>query len=318
MKHCLNSPSADRQIAIITDDPGWHGRQLRDAFADRGYQASYLSLTESLLPLSGHHNGVSLPGFEAQLPAGIFVRGVPGGSLEQVILRLDALHIYEHLGILVYNSGRAIERTVDKAMTSFLLRHAGLPTPDTWVCESEQAARACILRETARGHRLVVKPLFGSQGEGIIRIDSADDDRWLGMPGQVFYLQSFIDRQQDLYEDIRVFVVGNQVIGGMRRQSEHWITNRSQGGRCHALIVDQELAELAQAAVTAVDIHYAGVDLIRDAAGKLWITEVNSIPAWWGLQKHVEANIAGLLVDDMLSHMHRAGLSGADVVSALS
>jgi len=68
---------------------------------------------------------------ETGLPHGVFVRGVPGGALQQVIVRLDVLHALKMLGVTVYNDGRAIERTVDKAMTSFLLHHHGIPTPST-------------------------------------------------------------------------------------------------------------------------------------------------------------------------------------------
>ena len=81
--------------------------------------------------------GVVIPGLEGRLPDGVFVRGVPGGTLEQVVLRLDFLHALKLLGVPVYNDGRAIERTVDKAMTSFVLARAGIPTPATWVTESE-------------------------------------------------------------------------------------------------------------------------------------------------------------------------------------
>jgi len=72
-----------RRIVIFTDDPGWHGRQLKRAFARRGYAADYLSLTDCRVDLS-QASGVAIPGFGHALPDGVFVRGVPGGTLEQV------------------------------------------------------------------------------------------------------------------------------------------------------------------------------------------------------------------------------------------
>ncbi len=92
------------------------------------------------------------PGYEDRLPDGVFVRGVPGGTLEQVVLRLDVLHALKLLGVPVYNDGRAIERTVDKAMTSFVLASAGIPTPATWVTESESEVAALVRAEVAAGH----------------------------------------------------------------------------------------------------------------------------------------------------------------------
>ncbi len=302
-KPYLNNHSAEPCIAIFTDDPGWHGRQLREAFAERGYQSQFLSLMDTHLDLSGTQPQIIMPGFEQGLPTGVFVRGVPGGSLEQVILRLDLLHMLKHLGVVVYNHGRAIERTVDKAMTSFLLKVNGLPSPDTWVCESLHEARKRVLNETARGRKLVLKPLFGSQGEGLALISHAADLSPAEDSGDVFYLQSFIEKSDAHYEDIRVFVIGDKPVAAMRRQSAHWITNRAQGGSCHPLDLQTEASELAIAAVKAVDIDYAGVDLIRDREGKLWITEVNSIPAWWGLQKHTDFNIAAAIAEDFVARI---------------
>jgi len=68
---------------------------------------------------------VRIPGFESSLPDAVFVRGVPGGSLQEVVFYLDILHILKTLGIPVYNNGVAIERSVDKGMTSFFTQECG-------------------------------------------------------------------------------------------------------------------------------------------------------------------------------------------------
>ena len=75
------------------------------------------------------------------------------------------------MGIPVYNDANAIERSVDKAMTSFLLHHAGLKTPLTWVLRDRDAALAVVKNELSQGHFVISKPLFGSQGEGMRRIE---------------------------------------------------------------------------------------------------------------------------------------------------
>ncbi len=294
------------QIAIITDDPGWHGRQLKAAFLKRGFESDYVSLMDCHLEIFGQNSvnntTIVIPGFDPEKLAGVFVRGVPGGTLEQVILRLNILHSLYDTGTVVYNNGRSIERTVDKTMTSFLLNHHGLPTPDTWICESESQARSIILEQTSKGNVLVMKPLFGSQGIGLIKIERPEDlPEDLELYGDVFYLQRFVDKNTAQHQDWRVFVINGRAEAMMLRAGDHWITNRAQGAKCQAMEFDQQLADLAEAAVKAVDIDYAGVDLMQDEQGNFLVTEVNSVPAWWGLQKVCEFNIAERMSDHFLS-----------------
>ncbi|MDP1646264.1 MAG: ATP-grasp domain-containing protein [Thiobacillus sp.] len=288
------------RIAIFTDDPGWHGKQLKRAFSLRGCQADFLSLMDCRVDLEGGAGGMVLPGFEDRLPDGVFVRGVPGGTLEQVILRLDFLHLLPVLGVPVYNSARAIERSVDKAMTSLLLHQADIPTPPTWVMESETQVRALLMREVALGHELVLKPLFGSQGAGLKRLAAPADLP----PGEeyrgVYYLQRYIGGELGSWEDYRVLVVGGISRAAMTRKGTSWINNVALGASCHQAPASPELFRLAEAATRALDMDYAGVDLMRDREGRLYVLEVNSIPAWRGLQTVVKANIAAMLVDDFL------------------
>ena len=293
------------RIPVFTDDPGWHGKRLREAFAVRGLEAVFVSLKSCRLDLVQGRAGVHIPGFDAFLPRGVFVRGVPGGTLQQVIARLDVLHALKLLGVVVYNDGQAVERTVDKAMTSFLLHHHQVPTPATWVCESRAQALALIERETMHGASLVIKPLFGSQGQGVRRLEP-------GMPLPVpmaehvdglYYLQRYVDSGEGAWHDYRVFVINGAVVGAMIRHGSSWVNNVALGGRCEAVDAGGDIAELALAAARAVDIDYCGVDIIRDRGGRLFVLEVNSIPAWKGLQQVTTTDIAQALVDHFLSRM---------------
>lgn len=292
-----------RRVAIVTDEPGWHGARLREAFAVRGVESVYLSLTQCRVDLEASPCGVVLPGFEDALPDGVFVRGIAAGTLEQVVLRLDVLHALRELGVPVYNDARAIERTVDKAMTSLLLHRAGIATPRTWVCESEEQARALIRRETGRGGELVMKPLFGSQGKGLHRLKSAADLPDMAAYGAVYYLQEFIDSGEGRWHDWRVFVVGGRARAAMVRHGAHWITNRAQGARCEPAALEGESVRLAEAAARIIGIDYAGVDLIRDGDGRWYVVEVNGIPAWMGLQGVSPLDLAQCLVDDFLAKL---------------
>lgn len=292
------------RIPVFTDDPGWHGKRLKEAFAARGREAVFVSLKDCHLDLTHGKPGVQIPGFD-HLPDGAFVRGVPGGTLQQVIQRLNILHSLKMLGVMVYNDGRAVERTVDKAMTSFLLHSNQIPTPPTWVCESREIAQKIIQRETMAGRTLVIKPLFGSQGQGVRKLEAGSPfpvPMEMHVDG-IYYLQGYVDSGEGAWHDHRVFIINGNVVGAMVRHGSHWINNVAQGGRCEPLETSGDVAEIALAAARAVDIDYCGVDVIRDRQGCLYVLEVNSIPAWKGLQGVVETNIAQALVGDFLSRI---------------
>lgn len=284
------------KVAIFTDDAGWHGAQLFTAFAANGCEAVFVSLQDCLIDLSGELNNtkpiINIPHFN-KMPKAVFVRGISGGTLQQITMRLNILHMLKALGVMVYNDGKAIERTVDKAMTSFLLQQHGIATPNTWVCESRQQAHDIINQH----HQLVIKPLFGSQGQGVRLINR--DKLPLPMDAFVdgiFYLQQFIEATHDY----RVFIVNSQTVAAMQRTGETWLHNVAQGARCKK-IEDKDVLDIALQASLALDIAYCGVDVIRDKTGKCWVLEVNSIPAWRGLQEVTQTNIAQVLVDDFLS-----------------
>lgn len=292
-----------QRIPVFTDDPGWHGKRLKQALAVRGFDAVFISLKDCYFNLTQGQQGIVLAEFEDKLPSCAFVRGVPGGTLQQVIMRLDILHGLEMLGIRVYNDGKAVERTVDKGMTSFLLHRQGVASPDTWVCESRHHALDIIQRETAHGNALVIKPLFGSQGQGVRKLEQGSS---FPVPLEqhvdgLYYLQRYIDSGEGAWHDHRVFIINGQAIGAMVRHGNGWVNNVALGGRCEPYPHAGEIAELAEAAARAVNIDYCGVDVIRDCDGKLYVLEVNSIPAWKGLQSVIELDIAQLLVDDFLA-----------------
>jgi RimK family alpha-L-glutamate ligase len=296
-------PRGPPRIAIMTETPGWHGPQLRRAFRRRGIGARYVSLARCAVDLARGIDAIVMPGFERRLPEGVFVRSVPGGTLEQVVLRLDFLHALRELGIPVYNEARAIEKSVDKAMTSFLLHRAGVPTPPTWVTESAAGARAIVMRECAAGREIVVKPLFGSQGNGLRRLRAGMDIPESAEVNGVWYLQQFVPSAagEGQWRDWRVFVVGRTAVAAMIRHGRTWINNVAQGARCEAVQPDAALRDLAVEAAHAVGMDYAGVDIMCDVTGRLSVIEVNSIPAWKGLQGVTSANIAEMLVHDFVA-----------------
>lgn len=292
------------KIVIFTDDAGWHGVQLKQAFAARNVEITFVSLQDCMINCSGKKPHIKIPHFEG-LPKAAFVRGVAGGTLQQITTRLNILHMLKALGVFIYNDGRAIERTVDKAMTSFLLQQNNIATPQTWVCESRELAHKIMAHEIIeQNQKVVIKPLFGSQGHGVRLVDK----NILPLPMDefvdgVFYLQEFIEAPGDF----RVFIVNNQVVAAMKRSGETWLHNVAQGAKCESIIdksTEADVLEIALQAALVLDIAYCGVDVIRDKNGQLFALEVNSIPAWRGLQSVSKVNIAQALVNDFLSKIN--------------
>jgi RimK family alpha-L-glutamate ligase len=223
--------------------------------------------------------------------------------MQQVITRLNVLHMLSMLNVKIYNDVKAIERTVDKAMTSFLLQKNGVSTPATWVSESR--AQVELLRQMAKQNNqtLVLKPLFGSQGLGVRQLLAYEA---LPVPMQqfvdgVYYFQQLIETANAPH-DYRVFVIAGKVVAAMKRVGSSWVNNVAAGGRCEGvdMLANQEMASLALQAASALDIDYCGVDVIQSISGEYYVLEVNSVPAWKGLQSVAKVDVAQLLVDDFL------------------
>ena len=288
-----------KRIAIFTDAPSWHGRELKRAAKLRGAEARYVSLSSCYFDLE-HSHGIVIPGYEKQLPDAAFVRAIPAGTFEQVTLRLSLLHGLRELGVPIYNDARAIEKSVDKAMTSFLLHRANIATPATWVTEDNTIAQNRLAKEIELANELVMKPLFGAQGDGLQRLGKGLTLPDMASYRGVAYLQRFIDARQKGWHDWRVFVIGGRAVATMRRHGKSWINNVAQGARCEASELDGELAALAERASAALGLDYSGVDLMRDHEGRAFVIEVNGIPAWKGLQSVTSQNIGKLLIDDLI------------------
>jgi tetrahydromethanopterin:alpha-L-glutamate ligase len=287
------------RIVIFADEPDWHCRRLLVAFEQRQATVSFSSLRQCRFELGGGGTGVAIPGFEIHLPDAALVRNIPNGSFEQVTFRLSLLHALRELGIPVVNDARAIERCVDKSMTSFLLHRAGIPTPPTLATEDGGAAAAW--REAIAAD-IVAKPLFGAQGRGLTR--AAPDEPLPDVTAEphrgVLYLQRYVGRERD-WRDYRVFVVGSEAVAAMVRRGASWVTNVARGGVCEPAPCTGKLAELAVAAAGAVGAGYCGVDLIEDESRGLVVLEVNSMPAWKGLQSVTEVDIAGGIAAHVLA-----------------
>lgn len=295
------------KVAILGSRGGWHEARLVEALQARGATPLVVPITR-LVGRIGGGAALTVANHDLHDCEGVVVRAIPSGTLEQVIFRVDALHRLTRLGVAVVNSPRCIERSVDKYLTSFLLSDAGLPTPRTIVCERFDDAMAAL---EALGGDVVVKPLFGAEGRGIVRISDPDvayrTFRALELARSVYYVQTYVPHDG---RDVRAFVVADRVVAAMVRKGAGWKTNVAQGAAVEPIDLPPDVAALALAAARVVEADYAGVDLLPHDDGGYLVLEVNGIPGWQGLQRTTSVDVAGTVAEHLLARARRGAVQG--------
>lgn len=284
--------AGDIMIGIIASQMDWNVRELTRELKNAGKEVITFAITEFFATVSG------TPRVKADTVIiddvdSVFVRWVPGGSAEQIIFRMDVLHRLENMGVTVINPSIAIEQCADKYYTCSLLEDAGLQTPET-VC-TEQYQKAMDAFDSMKD--VVVKPLFGSQGIGVMRLRDRDLAhrlfRVLDYGNCVFYLQKFIEHNN---EDYRAFVIGDTVVSSMKRKGDSWKTNFARGAAVEHCSLPDTIQDKAVTAAHATGCEYAGVDILP-GEDEYYFIEVNSIPGWRGLQKVTDFCIAEEIVE---------------------
>ncbi|MBV8953545.1 MAG: RimK family alpha-L-glutamate ligase [Solirubrobacterales bacterium] len=273
------------RVGVLGASGSWHTRGLFAALAARGHEVLAIPATRLRSEVDEHGDVHVLGPDDALLHALdlLIVRGLPRGSLDQVIFRMDALHVLAEHGVRCVNSPRAVERTIDKSWAGAMLARAGLRTPPTIVCERYDDAMRAFGR---LGGDVVVKPLFGAMGNGIVRVEDRDVAhrvfRALELERTVYYVQRTIapaDRR-----DLRVLVLAGEIAGAMERVTDSWRANVARGARPRAVALSEAEQDAALRAAAALEADIAGVDLLVAPEEEVTVLEVNGIPGWQALQ----------------------------------
>jgi [lysine-biosynthesis-protein LysW]--L-2-aminoadipate ligase len=211
---------------------------------------------------------------------------------------LYATRFYAHYGVPTVNTPEVTELAGDKILTSLRLQERGIPTPRTVVALSPEAALRAI---DAIGYPAVLKPAVGSWGRLMAKVDNLEDAEQIlehkaaltSPVHSVIYVQEYVPKPD---RDLRVFVVGDEVVAAMYRRSSDWRTNAARGATTEAAEVSDELRALSLRAAEAVGGGVLAVDLMEAPSG-LVVHEVNPTPEFKALSAATGADVAGRIVE---------------------
>ncbi|KDE58371.1 lysine biosynthesis protein LysX [Halostagnicola sp. A56] len=211
---------------------------------------------------------------------------------------LYATKFFEAYDIPIINSNETADICADKVKNSLALEAAGVPTPETTVAFTKDSALEAIEKF---GYPCVLKPVVGSWGRLMAKIDSRDaaeaileHKATLGhYEHKVFYVQEFVEKPG---RDIRVLAIDGEPVAAMARSSDHWLTNAAKGAETDVFELDEEAKALVEDASDAVGGGLLGVDLM-ETGDSYTVHEVNHTVEFKALDSAVETDVAGTVVD---------------------
>jgi [lysine-biosynthesis-protein LysW]--L-2-aminoadipate ligase len=216
---------------------------------------------------------------------------------------MAALRILDAWRVPTVNAYQVGEICGDKLNTSLALIRAGVPTPGVEIAFTPESALDAIER---MGYPVVLKPAVGSWGRLLARVNDRDAAEALlehkstlgSYHHSIYYIQEYVEKPS---RDIRSFVVGDETICAILRESQHWITNTARGGHASNCPVTPEIDAISQAAAQAVGGGIVAVDIVESPDGKLEVIEVNYTMEFRNSIEPTGVNIPAKIVDYVIS-----------------
>lgn len=285
------------KIAILSRSPNCYStRRLREAAQERGHAPKVLNTLKFSLNVEGDHPD-------------LFYRGKRLSTYDAVIPRIGAsitfyglavMRQFEQMGVSTLNSALGIARSRDKLHSMQILSRHEIGLPQTAFVTRKDDVLGAIQR--VGGAPVIIKLIEGTQGVGVILADTVKVAQaiveTLQSTKQNVLIQKFVKESKG--RDIRAFVVGDRVVGAMRRQAQgdEFRSNVHRGGKVTPVELPQTYAETAVRAAQILGLRVAGVDMLEGHDGPQ-IMEVNSSPGLEGIEEATKIDIAGAVIEEL-------------------
>jgi len=289
------------KIGILTREPGYTVRRLREEARKRGHEVITIKFPECYVDIEQNkpeirYRGESLNDLNAVIP-----RILPGMSIYGAAI----VRQFEMMGVYTTAKSLAISRSRDKLRSMQLLSKAGVGIPKTIFSRETDAVDDLI---NQIGTPMIIKLASGTQGNGVVLAETRKAAKSVI---QAFYVNDTSFLMQEYIEeaggaDIRAFIVGNQIVASMKRQSldDDFRSNIHQGGSGKSIKLSDVEKKTALKAAKAMGLPICGVDMIRSKRGPL-VLEVNSAPGLEGIEKVTGRNIAEKIIEYVERNAHQ-------------
>lgn len=187
--------------------------------------------------------------------------------------------------------------TTSKIVTFYKFSRAGWPYPRSISLAAHRHLKEVLELVT---FPVIVKKSNSSQGRGVYRCQNAEEVQALFKNNPDIVIRDcLIQEYIDFPGDIRVFVVGNEILGAMRRtpQAGQWKGNVHQGALAEPYEINSEIRELVETVLS--DPHRSeilGVDVMLGKNGPV-IIETNRSPQFAGFEQSTGINVAGKIIE---------------------
>lgn len=269
-------------------------KRLVEAAEKKGWEVRVIDYLRCSIEIMKGKLNINYLGEELPVPDAI----IPRIGASRTFYGTAMIRHFEMMDVFTTSGSLAVSRSRDKLRSLQILSKQGVDMPKTVFASNKSSAKDVIA--LSGGAPLILKILEGTQGVGVVLVDSEKAaksvlDAFYGMDVNLL-VQEFIEEAGGA--DIRVLIVGGEVVGAMKRQGADgdFRSNLHQGGHATAHKLTRKEKTTALAAAKAMGLGICGVDMIESARGPL-VMEVNSSPGLEGIEKSTNIDIAGKIMD---------------------
>jgi len=292
-------------IAILSRAPELYStRRLKEAGEARGHAVKIIDHTRCFVVMSKgspeiYYDGEALHDFDAVIPR-------IGASV--TFFGASVVRQFEMRRVFVANSSQAITRSRDKLRSLQVLSRSGVGIPRTAFVRHPKNKNVEHLIEQVGGPPIIIKLLEGTQGLGVVLAESTKAaksviEAFSGLKTSIL-VQEFVAEAKGA--DVRVLVVGDEVVGAIKRQGQEgeFRSNLHRGGSASLIELNKRERAAAVKAAKALRLSIAGVDMLQAKSGPS-IIEVNSSPGLEGIERATGLDVAGKVIQFLEENAHK-------------